>query len=99
MSLHDELWCRPTAVPLAWVDGVDFEAVFDPLTGETHFPGELPALILRQLDAVPRSAAEICMDLLGETEPCDPSILNSLITALESLARAELVESRSREIP
>lgn len=66
--------------------------VFDPLSGETHFLSQLPALILTVIDARWCSAAQLLERLAGPVA-LDDQAEARLLAALDSLERAELVES------
>lgn len=96
MAAPERLWnCAARTRPLEEI--LDDELVlFDPSTDETHFLSELPALILAELDATPRSLAELVDRLVGPGE-LDPAAEQKIRLALTHLEAAELVESQPRQ--
>jgi len=87
----DRRW-RRLGPPLVW-DGEPGEgAVFDPVSGETHFLSQLPALILTVVDDRWCGYPELIARLAGPVA-LDGQAEEKVISALASLERAELVES------
>jgi PqqD family protein of HPr-rel-A system len=94
-DLERRVWRRPGPVPV-WQGEPGEGALFDPLSGETHFLGELPALIVSVLDdhwasrgtLVERIAGPVALEQQAEAQ---------ILAALVSLEAAELVESQSPE--
>jgi elongation factor P--beta-lysine ligase len=68
--------------------------VFDPSTGETHFLSELPALLLKYIDANPVTVSEM-FDRIAGSDSLDAEKANLIEESLTALVRAELVESCS----
>jgi PqqD family protein of HPr-rel-A system len=84
------MWVR-RGPDLVWQELSAAIAVFDPSTGETHFLTELPALVLKAMDATAASEAELIRRIAGPVALEDHS-LQSVHAALNQLERAELIE-------
>ncbi len=92
-GLAEAVWWRESDQPLVWSDSDQFFAVFDPVSGETHLLNELPAMLLQQVDAQPRTAAELLATILGEEAgEIAPQQIDQIIATLKFLAEAELIE-------
>ncbi len=79
---------------LVWDGEPGAGAVFDPLSGETHFLAELPALFAATVDADWASAPELVARYAGQVD-LDDVAKAQILTALTSLEAAEIVESRT----
>jgi PqqD family protein of HPr-rel-A system len=77
---------------LSWARQGDASAVFDPDTGQTHFPSDLASLLLEHIDRVPVRLPELIGRLDGPADLA-PEALQQIHQALLSLERAELVTS------
>lgn len=93
-NVQNVVWWRNPADCLSWADTDGLTAVYDAATGETHILTQLPALLLQNIGAAPRSALQLMENLSGE----DPSSAKSgdiqkVVVALEFLHVAELIES------
>lgn len=69
--------------------------LFDPYTGETHFLGDLPALILSVIDDTALPLEELAERLAGPIS-LDETARAQINGALVFLEAAELVESKPR---
>lgn len=72
-------------------------AVFDPASGETHFLTELPSLLLSVIDDRAATLDTLVERLAGATA-LDPQARIQLLSAMEYLVAAELVESTVPEV-
>ncbi|MCP5317461.1 MAG: HPr-rel-A system PqqD family peptide chaperone [Chromatiaceae bacterium] len=68
------------------------DAVFDPLTGETHFLSVLPAMVLEAVNEAPQTTERIAHSL-GDPADFDAAAMKKVADALRYLERAEIVES------
>jgi len=95
------IWWRDAHQPLVWSESPEIGAVFDPVSGETHLINDLPALVLRHIRERPLTALQLFEEIAGEpfVETRDRAALEQIVAALKFLATAELVESRSAEMP
>ena len=69
--------------------------VYNPLTGETHFLAELPALLYEQLSETGASLTELLARFAAEDE-LDSSAMAQISQALRQLEAADLIESSDR---
>jgi hypothetical protein len=83
------LWVRK-GPELVW--GENPGMVFDPATGETSFPSELPALLLQSIGQTPASYSMLLEGIAGPID-LDESGRARVLAALAFLEGAELVES------
>lgn len=91
MTADRRLWFRNR--PDCLSDPVCEGVCFDPATGETHFLGDLPALLLSVIDSEPVSVDRLTQRLAGADAIADDD-RKKMIGALLFLEAAELVESR-----
>lgn len=87
---------RRVGPPLVWDGDPGAGAVFDPLSGETHFLTDLPALIAATVDADWSCPWDLVVRYAGEVD-LDPAAQAQILAALASLEAAEIVESRIPE--
>lgn len=83
------LWVRK-GPDLVWDESGGI--VFDPATGETSFPSELPALLLQTISQTPTSYSMLLKGLAGPID-LDENGRARVLVALAFLEGAELVES------
>lgn len=81
-------WFRAGPAPLTDASG----ALFDPLSGETHFLAVLPLLLLESMTARPTPTSELVRRLAGDVDPGKEG-WGKIEAALLQLESAELVES------
>lgn len=79
---------------LVWDGQPSAGAVFDPQSGETHFLGDLPALVAATVDAEWASAQDLLVRYAGSVV-LDDAAKTQILAALASLEAAEIVESRT----
>lgn len=85
-------WFR-SGPDLVWERGLAEGIVFDPVSGETHFLSDLPALILSVIDEMPASYTELVERFAGPVD-LDGGAQSQIVAALLFLEGAELVESQ-----
>jgi len=94
------LWRRDASTSVVWSTSPEIDAVFDPISGETHILSELPALVLRHIGTEPATAQQVFEEMSGAAfAEQDQAALDQIVAALKFLANAELVESSPAKIP
>jgi hypothetical protein len=88
-------WLR-LGPPVRQLTSLSPSPVFDPLTGETLFLSDLPAMLLEAIDSSPRSVEELLSVLVGPVDLVD-SKLDVVFAAIQHLSDAGLIERVSQQ--
>ncbi|MCB1801120.1 MAG: hypothetical protein KDI82_05480 [Gammaproteobacteria bacterium] len=84
---------RRCAPALEWRHEAGSGAVFDPVTGETHFLSDLPAMLVTEIDETWCDTRTLIERIAGSIQ-LDAGEHAKVLAALHYLEGAELVESR-----